>query len=479
MQEGSTQSLIGRELDKRYRILSPLGEGGMGTVFLGEHIRIGRQVAIKVLNPQLADSDDFLERFEREAIAAGRLDHPNCVPVTDSGHLEDGTAYLIMELVSGRSLGSLLDDESQIPPIRALRIIRHTLRGLGHAHDVGIVHRDIKPDNIMLSQREHDDEFARVLDFGIAKLRDDESRDNAALTQAGMAVGTPAYLSPEQALGDTIDVRSDLYSCTAVLFNMLCGRPPFQAESPIGVLTKHASEDAPHLWDFAPYLEDYPGLDALVQKGLAKDRNRRFQDAGEYVRAIDECLLQLGAQLTPVPEVYLPGAMQTGPATAADPGVPPQTHPRDPTSAGPLGIAHAYRSPRAQIEPTLIGQELIGQEPRQRHRNLKRFLAASVLLMGIVTAVVLSTRAGKNTVAPGGGSSILLQTYEAQLREGESCQIRLEAVKKLQALGDKRAIPSLKKARRRMRGGVLGIGKKNSNKCLSKAARNAIADLEK
>ncbi len=469
MQDGSSTSLLGSELDKRYRILSPLGEGGMGTVFLGEHIRIGRQVAIKVLNPELAKSEDFLERFEREAIAAGRLDHPNCVPVTDSGHLENGTAYLVMELVSGKSLGLVLETEPQLSPVRALRIIRHVLRGLGHAHDSGIVHRDIKPDNIMLCDREGDDNFARLLDFGIAKLRDDDSQDKAALTQAGVAVGTPAYLSPEQALGDTIDNRSDLYSCSVVLFSMLCGRPPFEAATPIGVLTKHAGEEPPHLWDLAPHLEEMPELDALVQRGLAKERRDRYQSANEYVQAVDLCLMRLGAHLTPVPNVRaITNSSHTG-------SIPQQARAASVAQAQ-LETANTGLAHEAQIAPTAIGPNLEGKQLRMR-----RMLAAGLLVMMIVLAVILSTRGGhsSNASLPLVNTDATRQALETQLREGKSCKKRLQAVEALQLLGDKRAIPSLKKARRRMRGGLLGVGKKNTNRCLVKAAKTAIQSLQK
>lgn len=466
MQDGSSKSLLGSELDQRYRILEPLGEGGMGAVYLGEHIRIGRQVAIKVLNPELAKSDDFLERFEREAIAAGRLDHPNCVPVTDSGHLDDGTAYLVMELVSGKSLGSVLKSEGpQLVPLRALRIIRHVLRGLGHAHDVGIVHRDIKPDNIMLCEREGDRDFARLLDFGIAKLRDEDSQDKAALTQAGVAVGTPAYLSPEQALGDKIDLRSDLYSCSAVLFTMLCGRPPFEAASPIGILTKHAGEDPPHLWEIAPHLEDLPDLDALVQRGLAKDRDHRYQSAEEYVQAVDYTLVQMGALLTPVPSLrHITNAPHTGPvplqARAAS-----QVQGRLQTAN--TGLAHHT------VAPTLVG-------PAPRQFRFRRLLAAGVILLMVVLAIVLSTGNDDSStpILPGLNDNVMLRSYTAQLQEGKTCKIRLEAVTELHRLGDTRAIPVLKKARRRMRGGLLGVGKKNTNKCLVKAAKKAIASLQ-
>ena len=478
MHDGGLTSLLGSELDGRYRILSPLGEGGMGAVFLGEHIRIGRQVAIKVLNPELAKSDDFLERFEREAIAAGRLDHPNCVPVTDSGHLDDGTVYLVMELVSGKSLGSVLKtDGPQLSPLRALRIIRHVLRGLGHAHDVGIIHRDIKPDNIMLSEREGDHDFARLLDFGIAKLRDEDNKDKADLTQDGVAVGTPAYLSPEQALGDSIDHRSDLYSCSVVLFTMLCGRPPFEAKSPIGILTKHAAEDPPRLWDLAPHLEDVPDLDALVQHGLAKDRDARYQSADEYVRAVDYCLVQLGAELTPVPNIR---HITNVPITES---IPHQRAPSvewaPPAERAPSVEEYFATAPTGLAHHVQTGPIALAQTSQRRPFRLRQLVPVGVIALMVAVAVLLSTKGEPSTDASAPtGTDVVLRSLEYQLQEGASCEERLEAVVKLQKLGDTRAVPSLKKARRRMRGGLLGIGKKNTNRCLVKAANKAIATLK-
>ncbi len=276
-----SNTLIGSELDKRYRILSPLGKGGMGAVFLGEHMRIGRQVAIKVLNSELASSADFLERFEREAIAAGRLDHPNCVPVTDSGHLDNGTAYLVMEYVDGESLGAMLKKAgSWVEPVRALRIIRHVLRGLGHAHDMGIVHRDVKPDNIMLCVREDDRDFARVLDFGIAKIIDPEPGDDyQALTRDGIVCGTPAYMSPEQVQGFTLDNRSDLFSLGIILYQTLTGQLPFFAESAVEVATLIVIEE-PVPPSQARLDWSYPvELELVVLKLLAKKKEERYSSA--------------------------------------------------------------------------------------------------------------------------------------------------------------------------------------------------------
>ena len=187
----TAEDLVGQVVESRYRVEEMLGRGGMGVVYRGRHIAIDRAVAIKVLNPTLSTASEMVQRFEREARAAGKLDHPNCVPVIDFGTMPNGTLFLVMEHVSGQSLATLLGSEGSLHPKRALAITRHVLRGLGHAHSLGIVHRDIKPDNVMVVARDDEPDFARVLDFGIAQLRD--AGGGERLTQAGVAVGTPIY----------------------------------------------------------------------------------------------------------------------------------------------------------------------------------------------------------------------------------------------------------------------------------------------
>lgn len=478
------EQLVGKVVEKRYRIIEPLGQGGMGAVFRGEHVVIGRQVAIKVLHPKLGESKSFAERFAREAIAAGRLDHPNCVPVTDSGQLEDGTAYMVMELVKGRSLGNLLDDEGpKLAPVRALRITRHILRGLGHAHKAGIVHRDVKPDNVMLTEREENPDFARVLDFGIAKLRDADNKEKEALTQAGMAVGTPSYLSPEQAMGDEVDHRSDIYSTAVLLFEMLTGRPPFTAANPVGILTKHASAPVPHLEDIASELKDYPQVDAITQKGLAKSRDDRFASAEAFASEIDAVLQSLGTQLTPPP----PDETQVAPTH------PPAQSVRGTTDSGEF--SGEFTGPTSALDPTTTDPNLAtagtalavpftvertAVTAPKKSRKLKRpgaIVAALVAVIGI--ALFFSTRSSDRTNTSPVSSDQILLKYVAGLKEGKTCKDRLAAVNALRALGDPRAIPELKKARKRMRGGTLGFGKKNVNRCLRKQAQKAINELEK
>ncbi|HUH02229.1 MAG TPA: serine/threonine-protein kinase, partial [Kofleriaceae bacterium] len=220
---------IGTVIDRRYRITGLLGRGGMGSVYRAEHVRIRRPVAVKLLHPGYGQVEEIARRFEREAFATGRIDHPNIVIVSDFGELDDGTLYLVMELLDGVSLGDVMEEEKQLAPRRALRIIKHVLRGLGHAHAFEIIHRDIKPENVLLVEHAGEHEFAKILDFGIAKLVGDAELEEGGekLTQAGVAFGTPAYISPEQATGSNIDHRADIYSLSVMLYEMLIGRAPF------------------------------------------------------------------------------------------------------------------------------------------------------------------------------------------------------------------------------------------------------------
>ncbi len=267
-----------------------LGTGGMGAVYRAEHLGIHRPVAIKVLQPDFANDANFAARFEREAQAAGRMQHPNCVAVSDFGKLDDGSLYLVMELAEGVILADVLAREGALEVRRALKIIRHILKALGHVHALSVVHRDVKPDNVILVETPEEPEFAKLLDFGIAKIvGENAAGEQSALTTKGTTVGTPHYLSPEQALGRPIDARADFYSTTAMLFELLTAVPPYDAANPLNVLRMHVSNEIPKLgsvvgWQVPPALED------LLAKGLAKKPDDRFFNATEYIRAIDDLL---------------------------------------------------------------------------------------------------------------------------------------------------------------------------------------------
>jgi serine/threonine-protein kinase len=289
--------LIGQVIDGRYRLTSLVGRGGMGAVFLAEHVTIRRPVAVKYLVPSLAAIPELARRFQREAFAIGRIEHPNCVTVLDFGRLDNGSLYLVMEYLAGRSLAEAIEDEERLPARRSLHILRHVLRGLGHAHQAGIVHRDVKPENVILVEHDGVPDFAKILDFGIARVFGQTPPDmmeegEERLTQAGIAFGTPAYLSPEQAIGDPVDPRADLYSATVMLFEMVCGRPPFYSSDKLELLAMHATRPPPRLRDVAPDLAVPPLLDELVARGLCKSPADRFASADDYIAAIERCLLE-------------------------------------------------------------------------------------------------------------------------------------------------------------------------------------------
>jgi eukaryotic-like serine/threonine-protein kinase len=287
------QALVGTLVDGRYRLDAIIGRGGMGVVFRGEHVSIRRNVAVKVLLSQIAGIPELRSRFEREAMAIGRIDHPNCVGVYDVGSMTDGSLYLVMELLQGESLGDLIAREHVLDPMRAMHIVTHVLRGLEHIHAAGIVHRDIKLDNIILVEENGDPDFAKILDFGIAKTIGAEMSDEVKLTQAGIAFGTPLYMAPEQALGNPIDGRADLYAASIMAYELLTGRPPFYSDDKIELLSMHTTREPPPMRERMPKgARPVPAaIEALVRRGLAKRPQDRIPTAGEYIAQIEESLV--------------------------------------------------------------------------------------------------------------------------------------------------------------------------------------------
>src|SRR2546421_635206 len=233
--------LVGRVLDGKYEVVAPLGEGGMGAVYLARRVLIGDEVAVKVLHAKFTGDQTLVERFRREARAAAQLHHPNVVTIHDYGEARgrEGFAYIVMEFVRGESLRELLRREAKLGASRAVALMRGACAGVGAAHRRGIVHRDLKPDNIIVVPADEDDlvEHVKVVDFGIAKLRDMAAE--GPLTHVGAVVGTPNYMSPEQCKGEPLDARADVYSLGALLYEMLAGSPPFTAPSIPGVIIKH------------------------------------------------------------------------------------------------------------------------------------------------------------------------------------------------------------------------------------------------
>jgi eukaryotic-like serine/threonine-protein kinase len=271
---------IGMVLHSRYQILQRLAEGAMAVVYRGERVRLHRPVAIKFLHESYASSEDGMRRFEREAMAMSQLAHPNCVSVTDFG-LDEGAPYLVMDFIDGQSLREALRIAQRMRPARALDITRQILAGLAHAHAHGIIHRDIKPENILVASVEGHGERVSILDFGLAKLRNENS------VTTGLAVGTPSYMSPEQTMGERVDERVDVYATGIILYELLVGKKPFMADSPFDIMRMQREQAPPPLAIAAPDLKASPELEALIGKALAKRREARFPSAAAFGAALD------------------------------------------------------------------------------------------------------------------------------------------------------------------------------------------------
>jgi serine/threonine-protein kinase len=276
---------IGSLVDERYNILEAMASGSMGVVYKAERVPVGKIVAIKFLHAPFANDAEFLARFERETRVMSKLTHPNCVSVVDFG-VWDGAPYLVMEYVSGTTLRALIDN-GPLPPRRALALVRQIAAGLAHAHAQGVVHRDVKPANLMISEEIGTGDHVRILDFGLARLRGAVGRD---ATQTNVVVGTPNYMAPEQTVGGgLIDARTDIYAVGIVLFEMVSGDRPFQAEDTLALLGMHRAAPIPRLSDRVPPELKLPrGLQELVEKAMAKSPSDRFQSAIELAEAIDE-----------------------------------------------------------------------------------------------------------------------------------------------------------------------------------------------
>jgi eukaryotic-like serine/threonine-protein kinase len=286
---------VGTTLADRYRIDALIGEGGMGRVYAAEHVLMRKRLAIKVLHRELTTMTEVVARFEREAMAAANIEHPNVAAATDFGKLPDGAVFLVLEYVQGKSLR----DEIATGPIaaeRALHITRQIAAGLGSAHALDIVHRDLKPENVMLVEKGGDPDFVKVLDFGIAKVpigevpHPTDTPAHTPITKAGMVFGTPEYMAPEQALGQTVDGRADLYALGVILYEMLSGSRPFSSQSQVGILGQQLSKLPPPISERAPGIIVPPSVEHVAMKLLAREASERYQSAAEVVEIANRLL---------------------------------------------------------------------------------------------------------------------------------------------------------------------------------------------
>jgi serine/threonine-protein kinase len=358
---------IGREiLGGQFRIVQKIGTGGMGSVYKAEQPEMNRMVAIKILHPKLAGRKDLTSRFRREARAMSQLTHPNTVRVFMYGELEeDGSLYIVMELLEGRNLNQTVRKEGPMGPERAIPILVQVCGALHEAHEMGIVHRDLKPENIFLCVQGGLKDYPKVLDFGLAKVTERQMRPGSViLTQEGMVFGTPEFMSPEQAQGKMLDARSDIYSLAVILYEVLTGKLPFNAKTPMEYIQKHVMEPPIPLNERVPGKTFPPVLGEVIAKALAKNPADRFQTAADFAAALSACNEPGSERLLTVLAPASNPAASPAPASAVVAS----------GSAGASAPAVARSGPGAGL---LVG------------------VAAACLALGVVIAVVVMRLLGK------------------------------------------------------------------------------------
>ncbi|MDG9718458.1 protein kinase [Streptomyces sp. DH24] len=428
-QDGAQGRYAGRALaGGRYQLRDLLGEGGMASVHLAYDSVLDRQVAIKTLHTELGREQAFRERFRREAQAVAKLTHTNIVSVFDTGEDDlDGmtTPYIVMEYIEGRPLGSVLDEDVRqygaMPADKALKVTADVLAALEISHEMGLVHRDIKPGNVMMTKRG----VVKVMDFGIARAM---QSGVTSMTQTGMVVGTPQYLSPEQALGRGVDARSDLYSVGIMLFQLVTGRLPFDADSPLAIAYAHVQEEPVTASSINRALP--PAVDALITRALKKNPNERFPSA-EAMRT--ECLRVASSFQVAAPSI-VPGAQTSSGAGVGSAVFPPvdqstpapsghvQTpyHPNQPSTPHPYGTptpSPAYGYPQqGGYQPStpppynITPQHSTAVGSTGGGRNNKPVIIGSIVVsvvavVGLIVALTLSNGDGDDETAGGGSSS--------------------------------------------------------------------------
>ncbi|MBX3216629.1 MAG: serine/threonine protein kinase [Labilithrix sp.] len=412
-------SLVGQVVSGRYRIQKLIGEGGMGAVYLAEHTLMRKRVALKLLHAEMSTDDEVLARFRREAEAAAHVEHPNVAAATDFGQTEDGAFFLVLEYVEGTSLRDVLGG-GPMAPARALHVARQIALALERAHGAGIVHRDLKPENVMLVHKGDDPDFVKVLDFGIAKVEPHPQRDvTQPLTRLGTILGTPEYMAPEQALGEPVGPPADLYAVGVMLYEMLTGKHPFDADDRMAILSMHIVAPVPAMADRNPALDVPPPIETLVRSLLEKDAKLRPPSARTLVDAAESAAIESGLELRPLAsrgfgrESFPDLARSPAPASTSDDVGPPASRAwqaRDALAKTDYGAPASAPLPETTARtqhggPATPSPLLARLQSLPRGALIAVAAGVPVLVLLVVITLILTRRSSDNvTNAAGGGA---------------------------------------------------------------------------
>jgi serine/threonine-protein kinase len=426
--------LVGQVIADRYRVMRLIGEGGMGQVYEAQHVNINRRFALKLLRPEIVSNPEAVARFRQEAWSASSIGHDNIIEIDDFATLPNGSVYLAMEYLHGRALSERMRAEPRMQLDESLAILLQVCSGLSAAHEKGIVHRDMKPENVYLAEK-HGRVVAKILDFGIAKVSGAEG--SQSLTRTGTIFGTPHYMSPEQALGRPLDHRSDIYSVGVIMYEAFTGRVPFEAESFMGILTKHITAQPSPPRELAPERDIPPEIEAVILKAMEKEASARQQSMGELL-----------AELTAIAEHYAPhvltlasGSMSAQLSAVSLRGATPvrafgAAHP----TPGALPVAHTGRITGSRTAPPVGVLAQVDDEgvARKSRGGLYAVLALAVAALGVcgyqllkkppvvATPVVAPTPVEKPTVAPAPAAPDVVILVDSEpvgaqiLRDGKS-----------------------------------------------------------
>ena len=410
--EADDCAMIGQVIDNRYRIVSKLGEGGMGEVYAAEHVHIQKRVAIKLLRTEVTSNQEAVSRFQQEARSASQIGHQNIISIEDAGKLEDGRFYLCMELLDGEPLNDILK-AGPLPHDRALDILIKSCHGLAAAHKKGIVHRDMKPENVFVTTGSDGKDVPKLLDFGIAKVSGADGDNN--LTRTGTIFGTPYYMAPEQALGQGIDHRADVYAIGVIMYEIFAGSVPFQGESFMGILTKHiTAEPEPPSQRAVKEGRHLPqGVEPIIARAMKKEADERFQSMDELVSALIGLHRRvvgpgmsgyMAAHLPPASAMGLPN--MSGVPSGAVPmrghtpssGIMPEAHER-PSGSVPMAPPQQYSgamaaAPYSGAYPASASSSMVGMPKKGGKAGLIAAVIAVIAVIGGTVGFLLLPSGG-------------------------------------------------------------------------------------